>query len=98
MGNDEAKAGVQSDASWIPAFAGMTGQKSPDLIQENIFLMQNPGSMESAIEREKAIKKWNRSWKMRLIEESNPQWKDLWVMLEEGLDSRLRGNDEKSNS
>lgn len=34
-------------------------------------------TMRSAIEREKAIKKWNRAWKVRLIEESNPEWNDL---------------------
>ena len=32
---------------------------------------------ESAIQREKAIKKWNRKWKMKLIEKENPEWKDL---------------------
>ena len=37
--------------------------------------------MESAITREKQLKKWNREWKLRLIEESNPQWKDLAVEL-----------------
>lgn len=36
------------------------------------------GTMESAILREKRIKKWNRAWKVRLIEESNPYWRDLW--------------------
>lgn len=36
------------------------------------------GSMEHAIEREKRLKKWNRAWKLRLIEERNPQWRDLW--------------------
>jgi len=32
---------------------------------------------ESAIKREKQLKKWNRLWKIRLIEEKNPEWKDL---------------------
>jgi len=32
----------------------------------------------SAIEREKQLKKWNRIWKLRLIEESNPDWNDLY--------------------
>ncbi|WP_165394477.1 MULTISPECIES: GIY-YIG nuclease family protein [Pseudoxanthomonas] len=36
------------------------------------------GTMESAILREKQIKKWNRAWKLRLIQEGNPQWLDLW--------------------
>jgi putative endonuclease len=35
-------------------------------------------SIESAILREKQIKKWNRAWKLRLIEESNPEWRDLF--------------------
>jgi putative endonuclease len=30
-----------------------------------------------AIQREKRLKKWNRAWKIRLIEESNPDWADL---------------------
>ncbi len=34
-------------------------------------------TMEAAIQREKRIKKWNRSWKLRMIEESNPDWRDL---------------------
>jgi len=36
------------------------------------------GDMVSAITREKQIKKWNRAWKLELIEEQNPDWKDLW--------------------
>lgn len=34
--------------------------------------------IESAILREKQIKKWERKWKLRLIEESNPNWDDLY--------------------
>lgn len=34
--------------------------------------------MYSAITREKQLKKWNRSWKLRLIEEHNPEWRDLY--------------------
>jgi putative endonuclease len=32
----------------------------------------------SAITREKQLKKWNRAWKIRLIESVNPTWRDLW--------------------
>ena len=35
-------------------------------------------TMYSAISREKAMKKWNRAWKVRLIEERNPRWLDLY--------------------
>jgi putative endonuclease len=38
-------------------------------------------NMESAILREKALKKWNRIWKLRLIEQTNPQWQDLYHQL-----------------
>jgi len=31
----------------------------------------------SAIAREKQLKKWNRAWKLELIEAQNPDWKDL---------------------
>jgi len=34
--------------------------------------------MLSAITREKQLKKWNREWKLELIETQNPDWKDLW--------------------
>ena len=36
------------------------------------------GTMEGAITREKRLKKWNRDWKIRLIEGRNPYWNDLW--------------------
>jgi len=34
---------------------------------------------EAAITREKELKKWRRDWKIRLIEESNPEWVDLYL-------------------
>ena len=36
----------------------------------------------SAIAREKQVKKWNRAWKLELIENGNPKWRDLWQELE----------------
>ena len=38
-------------------------------------------TMESAIQREKHIKKWNRSWKLKFIEEANPDWQDLYESI-----------------
>ncbi|HEY1124711.1 MAG TPA: GIY-YIG nuclease family protein [Sphingobium sp.] len=35
--------------------------------------------MESAIAREKQLKRWHRAWKIRLVEEANPEWSDLAV-------------------
>jgi putative endonuclease len=37
--------------------------------------------VETAIRREKRLKKWNRAWKIRLIEESNPNWVDLYPQI-----------------
>ena len=37
--------------------------------------------MTEAIRREKQLKKWNRAWKIKLIEKENPQWRDLWPEL-----------------
>jgi putative endonuclease len=35
----------------------------------------------NAIQREKSIKKWNRAWKIELIEKNNIEWKDLYNNL-----------------
>lgn len=35
-------------------------------------------TMESAIAREKAIKEWRRAWKLKIIEDMNPTWRDLY--------------------
>jgi putative endonuclease len=39
------------------------------------------GTMDEAIRREKQIKEWKRAWKVRLIEEDNPRWIDLFPGL-----------------
>ena len=45
-------------------------------------------TMDAAILREQRIKKWNRAWKIRLIESMNPKWDDLfdefWGEIEDG--------------
>jgi putative endonuclease len=35
-------------------------------------------NIESAIVREKNLKKWKREWKLGIIEKNNPEWKDLY--------------------
>ena len=39
------------------------------------------GTALVAITREKQLKKWNRAWKIRLIEAMNPEWNDLYDSL-----------------
>ena len=45
-----------------------------------VYAEQAPTIYE-AIAREKAVKKWNRTWKIELIESQNPDWNDLWETI-----------------
>ena len=42
-----------------------------------VYFEEHP-DIRDAIVREKQLKKWKRSWKIRLIEEMNPEWRDLY--------------------
>jgi putative endonuclease len=46
-----------------------------------LVLFESHDTAGSAIAREKQIKKWRRAWKLRLIEERNPEWVDLYSMI-----------------
>lgn len=48
---------------------------------KNLVYYEAHNDAENAIMREKRLKKWNRVWKMRVIEEMNPDWKDLYETL-----------------
>jgi len=48
------------------------------------------GSILDAIEREKELKKWHRDWKIRLIEQTNPEWVDLYDDLARRARCHLR--------
>ena len=43
-----------------------------------LVLAEEYPTIEEAIAREKAIKKWNRTWKLAAIERANPTWEDLF--------------------
>ena len=60
----------QHRAGLVPGFTREYGVK---LL---VWFEQHP-TMETAITREKRIKKWNRAWKLDLIESTNPDWRDL---------------------
>jgi putative endonuclease len=42
-----------------------------------VYFEMHP-TMPDAIRRETQLKKWNRQWKLRLIEQFNPEWRNLW--------------------
>ncbi|MFB6452690.1 GIY-YIG nuclease family protein [Bradyrhizobium tunisiense] len=45
---------------------------------DKLVLFEIYDDAETAIAREKELKKWRRDWKTRLIEEQNPNWDDLY--------------------
>ncbi|MDQ4087973.1 MAG: GIY-YIG nuclease family protein [Pseudomonadota bacterium] len=45
---------------------------------KRLVLAEHHDSIEDAIQREKMLKAWKRSWKIELIERTNPAWRDLW--------------------
>ena len=87
---------------------GETGGHSRRYDIRRLVWFEMHATMEQAIGREKRIKKWNRNWKIQLIEQNNPQWRDLAVDLGfpplpsasvttrsvREMDSRVRGNDD----
>src|SRR5437016_8924869 len=46
-----------------------------------LVYFEQHADIEAAIRREKRLKKWNRKWKIQLIEESNPNWIDLYPSI-----------------
>jgi putative endonuclease len=45
---------------------------------KRLVWFETHASRESAFARERQMKKWNRTWKLREIERHNPDWRDLW--------------------
>ena len=48
---------------------------------DKLVYFESTNEVEHALVREKQLKKWNRLWKLDLIEEFNPEWKDLSLNL-----------------
>jgi putative endonuclease len=47
----------------------------------NLVYYEEYDEIHKAAARERQIKKWKREWKIKLIEKSNPEWKDLYTEL-----------------
>ncbi len=43
-----------------------------------LVYVEETSDIHAALDREKQLKKWNRQWKIELIEEDNPMWNDLY--------------------
>jgi putative endonuclease len=72
--NDIARRGFEHREGISGGFAKRYGVKL-------LVYYEMHDDIQSAIEREKRIKKWNRAWKINLIESANPSWKDLYETL-----------------
>lgn len=48
---------------------------------DKLVYYEKTSDIMSAIIREKRLKKWNRNWKIELIEKNNPEWMDLYNSL-----------------
>jgi predicted GIY-YIG superfamily endonuclease len=48
-----------------------------DVWRENACLVRTARIARDRFERERQLKKWNRAWKLELIERTNPGWRDL---------------------
>ena len=62
------------------------GEHKEDLIEgftkkyriHSLVYFESYNDIKDALTREKRLKKWNREWKIKLIEEMNPDWCDLY--------------------
>jgi putative endonuclease len=48
---------------------------------DKLVYMERHETIKEAIAREKAMKKWLRLWKLRLVSEHNPNWDDLYLTI-----------------
>jgi putative endonuclease len=70
MTDDIARRLEAHKSGVVPGFTSRYG------VTRLVWLEAHP-SREEAFLRERRMKKWNRAWKIELIEQANPQWRDL---------------------
>jgi putative endonuclease len=72
--NDLARRVGEHRAKVIPGFSRRYGV-------DRLVWYEGYDRIDEAIGREKMLKKWRRDWKIRLIEDLNPDWSDLYATL-----------------
>ena len=70
MTDDLVRRMLEHHEGALPGFTKKYGVKLLVWFEEHT-------SRELAFRRERQMKKWNRKWKLQLIEASNPEWRDL---------------------
>ena len=71
MTNDIERRGWQHRDGFFGGFTKKYGVKL-------LVWFETHRDVHEAIRREKAVKHWRRAWKITLIEEQNPEWRDIW--------------------
>ena len=69
--NDLIRRVYEHKSKSVPGFTSRYGV-------DRLVWFDQTDSVESAISAEKRLKRWNRAWKMALIEKANPDWRDLY--------------------
>ena len=69
--NDLIRRVYEHKSKSVPGFTSRYGV-------DRLVWFDQTDSVESAISTEKRLKRWNRAWKMALIEKANPDWRDLY--------------------
>jgi putative endonuclease len=72
--NDLVRRGFEHRSGAVAGFTARYGVK-------RLVWFEAHDDIEAAILREKKIKKWQRDWKIALIEADNPDWLDLWDVI-----------------
>jgi putative endonuclease len=72
--NDLLRRTYEHQSDELPSF-------SKEYAVHRLVYYEPHDEIEAAIRREKRLKKWNRAWKIRLIEESNPNWDNLYPKI-----------------
>ena len=87
---------IMTDAPYGTIYVGVTANLPARVVQhrtgkgskfcrkyelKRLVYCEHHARIDEAIAREKAMKAWHRRWKTKLIEESNPEWRDLSVHL-----------------
>ena len=72
--NDLSRRIFEHESGAVPGFSKRYGTK-------RLVYYETHEDARLAQQRERSLKKWNRKWKLDLIEKDNPQWRDLYEDL-----------------
>src|SRR5690242_8794020 len=72
--NDIVRRVLEHREGSVPGFTKKYGVKM-------LVYFEEFGEIGAAIQRETSLKRWNRKWKLDLIEKTNPEWVDLYERL-----------------